>query len=249
MQPTKGHLTSAFGTTYKVARLIVPYWMDSHYRGGTGTRRQRIRIKKLAYALHGWNLEEEYSDTTPSPPTSAHEEEEIQTDAEDDDSDSEPDSDEVFGQPRTARNSSTRDDLLDDARDDDDTYPGPQYEDMRKLRQMLREKAAARAREQERREETDADPDREGPGPAAPRSPMRGLPTQQMQPPPHHHPPPGTPRSAPQDAPTPIPGVTLRSGLTRDTLEEQQAIAQRKREERQAKRAQAKLARKQTDED
>ena len=203
--------------------------MDSQYKGNTGTRRHRIRIKKLAYALHGWEQEEEYSDTTPSPPSSDHECD--QQDSDDSTSDSEPDTDDVLSRPNTARSSSTREDLLDNT-EDDATYPGPQYEDMRQLKQLLREKALARAREREQQVE-DTDPDQEGPGPAAPLSPMRGLPLQQMQPPlHHHHPPPGTPPAAPQATPAPMPGVTLRSGLQRDTLEEQRAKAQRMKEER-----------------
>ena len=237
LRAAKAQLTTPTGVIYKVSKLKVPYWMDSEYEGNLGTRRERIRIKRLAYALHGWEVEE-YSDTTPSPPSSDHESDPQDTD--ETDSDSEPDTDEVLKEQTTARNSSTKEDMLDDA-EDEATYPGPQYEDMRRLKQLLRDRALARAREREDQEE-DTDPDHEGPGPATPRSPMRGLPLHQVQPPLHHHPPPGTPPATPQTAPAPVPGQTLRSGLQRDTIEEQQAKAQRMKEERQRRRQQAKLA-------
>ena len=55
------------------------------------------------------------TETTPTPPSSEDEQDEASSD-----SDSTPDSDEVFGEQLTAKNSSTRDDVLDNTEDPND---------------------------------------------------------------------------------------------------------------------------------
>ena len=122
------------------------------------------------------------TETTPSPPSSEHDQE--------DETDSEPDTDDVFEEPSTRRNSSTKPDILDQYEtDSDDDSKDPQLRDFRDFRKIVQERKRQREeamlREANRRE--DSDPGLEGPGPAAPSSPMRGLLTGHMQPPPHHH--------------------------------------------------------------
>ena len=119
----------------------------------------------------------------------------------------------------------------------EDTDEDPELDDFRMLRKMLKERARRRDEESM---SADADPEHEGPGPAAPTSPMRGLPLHQMQPPPQYHPPPGTtPPTTPQRQEA-RPGITLRSGLERTNYEEAIQIAQRMKAKRAKRRQQAK---------
>ena len=104
MKATKHTLTTPDGREHSVARLVVPYWMDSRYRGREGTRAHRKRIKRLVEALHGMpnTVSSSESDTTPSPPSSD------QDQAADTDEDPEtPDTDECLGIGTTDRKSST----------------------------------------------------------------------------------------------------------------------------------------------
>ena len=114
-------------------------------RGYEGTRRQRKRVRRLVQRLHGMPVNDDTdsdTETTPSPPSSEHE-----CDGTSDiegSSDSEPNTDEILGKPPTARNSSTRDDLLDDRGEPEDSDDDPELEDMRKLKRLLRERARQR---------------------------------------------------------------------------------------------------------
>ena len=173
MKATKGQVWTRAGTTYNVARLILPPWMEKGYRGEGGTRRQRKRIRRLTQRLYGFPVNEDSdsdTETTPSPPTSQDEAEDDTEEGSDYEPDSEPDTDEILGEPSSRRNSSTRDDILDrkepDPETDDDD---PELEDLRKLRSMLREMANQR---DNAHGQADTDPEHEGPGPVAPTSPM-----------------------------------------------------------------------------
>ena len=110
----------------------------------------------------------------------------------------------------------------------------PQPEGLEEFRQRMFDRASKRDQE---RCSIDTDPEMEGPGPAAPRSPLRGLPTHREQPPPAPHPPPGTP---PPTTTGPLgtskPGETLRPGFTRPTYQAAQELGRRMKAERQRRK-------------
>jgi len=90
----------------------------------------------------------------------------------------------------------------------------------------------------------DTDPEDEAPGPAAPRSPIRGLPEVQQQPPSFQHPSLGTPPEAQEMIPHPAtppedqeepPLADLRSGNNRLTYQQGLATLKRIKAEKQGK--------------